>query len=144
PTAEITADLDAIGEERRKMREAHRHATSEARKEGTTVTVEDLASRTLPIAMTIVVADTGCGMSRDDLETKFLVAGRRRRDLDGKQRTEGKQRLIMGRKGLGKLAGFGVAKRVEVVSRKAGEQHATKITLLYDELVAKNTTEEVN
>lgn len=49
----------------------------------------------------------------------------------------------MGRKGLGKLAGFGVAKIIEVVSRKAGEDHATRIALNYDTIMEKLSVHEV-
>lgn len=92
-----------------------------------------LAERLLPADLTITVEDTGYGMSREDLQDKFLIAGRRRREEDGRVQTD-RNRPIMGRKGLGKLAGFGVAHYVEVTSRKKGEAHATKVTLDYDGL----------
>jgi hypothetical protein len=50
----------------------------------------------------------------------------------------------MGRKGLGKLAGFGVAKVMEVTTRREGETHATKIQLDYDELVKKQNVHEID
>jgi hypothetical protein len=107
-------------------------------------TVAPLETRTLPDDLQIVIEDGGFGMSRNDLNTKFLFAGRRRRDEEpaAKGRTP-KGRPLMGRKGLGKLAGFGVAKRVEVVTRKAGEAHATKVTLDYGELVQKQNVHEI-
>ena len=49
----------------------------------------------------------------------------------------------MGRKGLGKLAGFGVAKVVSVTTRAKGEKHATKITLKYDDLIDVSDTHEI-
>ena len=49
----------------------------------------------------------------------------------------------MGRKGLGKLAGFGVAKRVEVITLARGAPHATKITLSFDELTEDRNTHAV-
>jgi hypothetical protein len=89
----------------------------------------------------IVVEDTGHGMSRDELQNKFLVAGRRRRQAEPEAggKTEG-LRPLMGRKGLGKLAGFGVAKRVEVVTRRSGESHATRIVLAYEDLARHGGT----
>jgi hypothetical protein len=48
----------------------------------------------------------------------------------------------MGRKGVGKLAGFGVAHVVTVISRKEGEKHATKVVLSYNDLGAKRSTDE--
>ena len=44
---------------------------------------------------------------------------------------------------IGKLAGFGVAKLITVVTRKKGEPHATKIVLDYDQLVAERATHEI-
>jgi hypothetical protein len=106
--------------------------------------VAPLETRTLPDELQIVIEDGGFGMSRNDLNTKFLFAGRRRRSEEpaAKGRTP-KGRPLMGRKGLGKLAGFGVAKRVVVVTRKAGEAHATKVTLDYDKLVQQQNVHEI-
>jgi hypothetical protein len=106
--------------------------------------VEPLETRVLPSTIVIVVEDRGHGMSRDDLNNKFLFAGRRRRRVEPEANGRSpKGRPLMGRKGLGKLAGFGVAKLVEVVSRKSGETHATKIVLNYDEILAQLTVHEV-
>lgn len=102
----------------------------------------DLTERTLSEDIQIVVTDHGFGMSREDLADKFLIAGRRRREAENNVRTP-KERLIMGRKGLGKLAGFGVARVVELITRKEGERHATKIRMDYDELIKKRVAEEI-
>jgi hypothetical protein len=101
-----------------------------------------LSKRTLPPDIRIEVEDDGHGMSRSDLEEKFLIVGRRRREEENRVRSEGK-RILMGRKGLGKLAGFGVAHKVEIISRKKGESHATKIVLDFPKLVAKRVSDEV-
>ncbi len=66
----------------------------------------------------IIVVDDGCGMSWDDVQDAYLVVGRDRRAA-GPERTPG-GRLVMGRKGLGKLAGFGIARVVEVRTVQAG------------------------
>src|SRR5262249_55232225 len=95
-----------------------------------------------PQDVRITVIDKGYGMSRDDLQNKFLVAGRRKREEERTVRSPN-GRILMGRKGLGKLAGFGVARNVVVVTRKENERHAIKITLDYDEIVKKNRTIEV-
>lgn len=106
--------------------------------------VEPLETRVLPVDIKIVIEDRGHGMSREDLNNKFLFAGRRRRraEPDSKGRSPN-GRPLMGRKGLGKLAGFGVGKVIEVVSRKAGERHATKVVLNYDEILAQPSTNQV-
>jgi len=103
--------------------------------------VVPLEERALPSCVQIVVEDDGHGMSRDDLQRRFLVAGRRRRSEDGNYSFS--RRFLMGRKGLGKLAGFGVAHRIDVTSRRQGDSHATQITLDYKELVTKRDTNEV-
>jgi hypothetical protein len=61
----------------------------------------------------IIVKDNGCGMNFLDCDDKYLVIGRNRRDVEGTDRTPSGRRL-MAHKGLGKLAGFGIAKIVEV------------------------------
>jgi len=142
PAADISLDRDAIRKARSVIRQQYK--LEQAKAEGCDETPPPLASRTLPEGLRIVIEDSGHGMSRDDLKDKFLVAGRRRRKEEpgsGGRSPEG--RLLMGRKGLGKLAGFGVGKKIEVVSRKAGEAHATRIVLEYDELVKKRVTDEV-
>ncbi len=68
----------------------------------------------------IRVADNGCGMSWDDVQNAYLLVGRDRRRAERRERTTGKHRLIMGRKGLGKLAGFGIARIVEVRTVSSG------------------------
>lgn len=62
----------------------------------------------------ITVCDNGRGMSRDELINEFLVIGRNRRE-NPSDKTPG-QRLPMGRKGIGKLAGFGIAHSVDIIS----------------------------
>ncbi|MGE3171538.1 MAG: ATP-binding protein [Planctomycetota bacterium] len=137
PFAKITMDIDAIKQARARLRQSYNEevaASGDA--------AEPLERRVLPNTLTITIEDAGVGMSREELGTKFLVAGRRRRAEDEKPHTEG-GRLVMGRKGLGKLAGFGVARRVTLVTRRSGESHATRIVLHYDELIAKKSTDEV-
>jgi len=72
----------------------------------------------------IMLEDNGSGMSLDELKTKFLYIGRDRR-LDG-DRTEA-DRLVIGSKGIGKLAGFGIASRIRLTTRKDGEQSSITI-----------------
>ena len=65
----------------------------------------------------ITISDDGCGMNRDDINARYLVVGYRKRDHESKTPNG---RPPMGRKGIGKLSLFSIAKRVQVYSRKAG------------------------
>ena len=62
----------------------------------------------------IVITDDGRGMTRDELTDEFLIIGRNRRGEPTERTPAG--RLPMGRKGIGKLAGFGIAGTVDVIS----------------------------
>lgn len=62
----------------------------------------------------IVITDNGRGMTRDELTDEFLVIGRNRRTSPTEKTPKG--RLPMGRKGIGKLAGFGIARQIDVIS----------------------------
>jgi len=62
----------------------------------------------------VVVSDDGHGMSRDDINTKFLRIGRNRREEEDEPE-DGKRKPI-GKKGLGKLSFFGIADEIEVMT----------------------------
>lgn len=82
----------------------------------------------------ITIRDSGIGMSFDDVDDKYLIVGRDRR-VDGDRSPGG--RLVLGRKGLGKLAGFGIAKVVTVTTVKDGWM--TKFQMLFDGILNSNT-----
>ena len=65
----------------------------------------------------IVVRDDGHGMTPDEARAFYLQVGRDRRDHPEQgSRSRHKQRPVMGRKGIGKLAPFGICRRIEVLS----------------------------
>lgn len=71
----------------------------------------------------IVVADhDGRGMTFEECQEKYLQVGRNRRVTEGPASAKG--RPVLGRKGIGKFAGFGIAEIVEVdtVSAVNGER----------------------
>ena len=68
----------------------------------------------------ITVEDNGTGMSRADIQEKFLVIGRNRRKDEGDNPSAKFGRLATGKKGLGKLALFGLAKEISVDTVKDG------------------------
>lgn len=78
----------------------------------------------------VSVADDGNGMDRDTLATRYLVIGKAKR-RNPKDKSDG-GRMPMGRKGIGKLAPFGVATMVDVATVKAGR--LTWFTLSLDGL----------
>lgn len=92
-----------------------------------------LYKKTLPGDLAIVIRDFGHGMSPLDVAQKFLPINRHRRvDTTGEEtnlKSEGGKRAVMGRKGLGKLAGFGIAGQVIVKTKRAGHDFATVFTL---------------
>ncbi len=72
----------------------------------------------------ITVEDNGHGMSYEDADKKYLTVGRDRRKQEGdlSEAYKGmKRRRLMSRKGIGKLAGFGIASIVEVRTIKDGK-----------------------
>lgn len=76
----------------------------------------------LPAPMTdtpIVIADDGSGMTRAELESHYLAIARDRRQHRG-ERTAGKQRLVKGRKGIGKFAGLMAAAEMTLETRTRG------------------------
>jgi hypothetical protein len=71
------------------------------------------------------VRDDGAGMTAEEVEDDYLRLGRNRRDDAGQKSAGG--RAIIGNKGIGKLAGFGIASRVLLSTVREGER--TSLTL---------------
>ena len=70
----------------------------------------------------IEVEDDGHGMTPTEAQKYFLDIGRDRREHTGQGATSrDKDRPVMGRKGIGKLAPFGICKRIEVESAGGDE-----------------------
>lgn len=72
----------------------------------------------------ITLSDDGTGMNTDDLKAKFLHIGHDRRG-DGDRTAS--NRLVIGSKGIGKLAGFGIASRIRLTTRRDGKQSSITI-----------------
>ncbi len=66
----------------------------------------------------INIQDNGCGMNYEDLRTKFLTVGYRRRTKESEDFTPNKKRPVMGRKGIGKLSVLSIARKVYVYTKK--------------------------
>ncbi|MFC4407882.1 ATP-binding protein [Haloarchaeobius iranensis] len=63
----------------------------------------------------VQIVDDGHGMTPEEANELFLRVGRDRRK-DGEEESRLKNRPVMGRKGIGKLAPFGICDKVEVLS----------------------------
>jgi hypothetical protein len=86
----------------------------------------------------IIVEDDGCGMTTKEIQEKFLVVGRDRRkeENDAPTVVGATQRPIMGRKGIGKFSGFGIAQTIEIES--ATQQENSRFTMTYKDLEDKS------
>ena len=71
-----------------------------------------------------VIKDDGLGMTFSDCQERYLNVGYCRRGDDPDERSPEKNRPILGRKGIGKFSGFGIARmiRIETVSKLNGEK----------------------
>lgn len=83
----------------------------------------------------IAVHDDGHGMSRRDLNQKYLRIGRNRRESDG-MHSESGRRKVSGKKGIGKLALFGIGRRIHVNTSRAGSPISTETILDWDDMLA--------
>lgn len=77
----------------------------------------------------IIVTDDGDGMSDSDVRNAYLIMGRDRREEEKTDVTPGLGRKVMGRKGIGKLSGFGIATEIEIESIKKGETSRFRMNL---------------
>lgn len=68
---------------------------------------------------TITIVDNGIGMDVSDINEKYLFVGKSKRNGDADFKTP-RGRKPMGRKGIGKLSLFSIAKKISVYTRKAG------------------------
>lgn len=127
-SVDITIPVEKIDEARSQARAEAKREVEEHERDPFTVLLTPL-----PDDIAIVIEDTGHGMSPDDVANKFLPINRKRRmDVSGnetKLKSENGLRHVMGRKGLGKLAGFGAANKVVIRTKRAGDTFATTFTL---------------
>ncbi|MFI5701848.1 ATP-binding protein [Streptomyces xanthochromogenes] len=75
-------------------------------------------------AYEITVSDDGHGMTASEVNSHYLTVGSDRRKRFGKDKSKYKDRPVMGRKGIGKLAPFGICETVEVIT--AGGERTEK------------------
>ena len=98
--------------------------------DATRVDVTVPLSKPISGELRIEVLDDGTGMTFDDLNEAYLVVGLDRRRSGRSKSPNG--RRVMGRKGIGKLAGFGIAKTMRIETKKDG--HLTVFEMDFDEM----------
>lgn len=94
----------------------------------------EVISITLPTPMSgqpIVIHDNGTGMTEEELRRHYLTIAADRRSKRG-QRTSRKNRLVKGRKGIGKFAGLMAAATMTLETRTRGR--LCRFTLRLDDL----------
>lgn len=111
-----------------------------------------LASRTRQVVkdkgFEICIEDDGHGMTPDEMQRFFLVVGAERRtDVQRGDLSRKYRRKVMGRKGVGKLAPFGICRVIEIVSsggqkiNQSGQSGylTSHIVLNYDEITDEHS-----
>lgn len=88
------------------------------------------------VEKSIAVIDKGVGMTFDEINDNFLRIGRKRRDLDNGLSPNG-LRKVTGRKGLGKLAFFGIGDTIQIITKKNGV--CVNFTMKWDEIIHSKT-----
>lgn len=89
----------------------------------------------------IVIQDDGTGMTEEELRRHYLSIAADRRSRRG-ERTAGKNRLVKGRKGIGKFSGLMAAAVMTLETRARG--HLCRITLRLDDLSQVEDIEQLN
>lgn len=77
----------------------------------------------------VVVTDDGVGMDVEELNERFLKVGYKKRSTEGFV-SDRWNRPFMGRKGIGKLSVFSIARTVSVFSTKNGESNGLRIDVV--------------
>lgn len=87
----------------------------------------------------ITIEDNGCGMNVDEINKRFLKVGYQKR-VNGNISSSKFNRPFMGRKGIGKLSMFSIAREVDVISKKDDEINALRMNL--DDITQKIKNED--
>lgn len=78
-----------------------------------------------------VMRDDGLGMTFQECQERYLNVGWCRRGENPDERSPEKERSVLGRKGIGKFAGFGIAEimRIETISKATGEKTVFELNI---------------
>ena len=97
------------------------------------------AGQTIDLEHEITIEDDGIGMLSYEVNDFYLKVGANRRADRGEKTASG--RLVLGRKGIGKLAPFGICREIRVISAggtpdDAGEYDVSDLILQYDSILS--------
>lgn len=127
----VNMDFSAIDQAKLKVR-------SKAKKDKQDGLRDDVSAiyDPLPSSVTITIEDNGHGMSPNEIQNFFMAVTRNRREdkETGKLTnvtTESGNRRVMGRKGVGKLAGFGAAEHIKLTSKRKNQDFSTTFEMDY-------------
>ncbi|UYB36787.1 TIGR02391 family protein [Arthrobacter koreensis] len=81
------------------------------------------------------ISDDGHGMSLKDLGEKYLRIGRNRRESGNGTLSENGLRPISGKKGLGKLALFGIAENITLKTTRGGASESHELSMKWTDLM---------
>jgi hypothetical protein len=154
PFVDIVFDVPAISSARAIVRSAALARLAAEQKMAETATTRSRKPKRkahvivdpLPDEITIVIRDNGHGMTAQEMAARFLPLNRnRRKETTGGEEndfySEAGKRLVMGRKGIGKLSAFGVAARMIIRSKRANQDFWTELDLQANNLmVTENIT----
>ncbi len=126
----ITMDFNAIDEAKAAVRKKAREEKSKGLRDDTSAIYDPL-----PFNVTIEIRDDGHGMSAREIQDYYMAITRNRREDETgkltKTHTESGERRVMGRKGVGKLAGFGAAEHIKVTSKRGNQSYSTTFEMDY-------------
>ena len=124
----ITIPFKQIADARATMRTQAKSEVQSGKRDPFTVLLAPL-----PQDVQVTIEDDGHGMTWEEVRGKYLPLNRKRRaDQHGNEvntRSESRQRYVIGRKGLGKLAGFGASEAVTVTTQRRNESYSTTVTM---------------
>lgn len=86
----------------------------------------------------IEIIDNGIGMTRDEINERYLHVGYDKRRIEGSHSKKG--RPFMGRKGIGKLSLFSMARMIEIHTLKGGKKNGLSMDI--KEIEEKITAKE--
>ncbi|WP_433565452.1 ATP-binding protein [Nocardia sp. CA-151230] len=86
-------------------------------------------------AYEIVVSDNGHGMTAEEINEHYLMVGSDRRVRTGSDLSRERRRPVMGRKGIGKLAAFGICRTIEVITAGSQDEDRTPLGWIVSHIV---------